>query len=273
MATMPSQHSYILSQFRARVVPPVNASTGWLASRLPKHKVERAPFRAILELHALDQRLPEFIDQLDSMRPHAAPAGCGVLALIVWRAPPDQYVSLYRYNVVNKQEQRRFEAFARDQPHYQASDLLYGTPYPLLLKTGSAAAQHSTRAIDRLRSAALSLLAHFDFVAPLERFDQLLGLLCRWLALPHCPCYRVSNVAATRAYERKMAVLADKLHDPELLAARQDDRILRNRSALQQLIGEVAWVDQQIYEWAVVSWMHRVAAAGLETTAAQATAC
>ena len=251
-------HAYILSQFEARILRRDGTlADGWFGSIQPSNVPLRIPLRAVLEIHATDWHMAHLIDSVDSMRPLAATSGCGALALMIWRSPTAQYVSLYKYDVVFKQEKRRFEEFAAANMHYQTMDLLRGTTYWQHYFTNKG--DGDTR-VGLLRTAALSYLAHFDLVAPLERFSDLLGQLCLWLALPYCPCYKVQNAERRRDYEQLIARHAQTRNDSGLLAASQDARILRNQTALKQLISEVAWVDEQIYDWVVVSFFHRTAA-------------
>ena len=127
---MAPRHAYILSRFEARILHGDDRlADGWLGSVAPSNISTRIPLRTILEIHATDDHLPELIAGLDSMRPLAATSGCGVLAVMLWREPVAQYISLYKYSVVYKREKRRFEDYARANAQYQASDLLRGTAY------------------------------------------------------------------------------------------------------------------------------------------------
>lgn len=241
-----------LSQFAARIKGRLTQQGGWAAA-----DGQRVPFRSIIETHALDSHLPSLINVLHAVRPAAVPSGCGILLMTIWRHPTQQYLSLYKYNVFYKRETRRFREFVSARPHEQATDLLRGVE-----RLGFSPLRHRKNAsTHQVYVEAVRMLADFDVVAPLEDFGILLGLLCRVMSLPRCPCYVVANEAGGRdeAVKKRLLQRANESGDGGLIWERQQ-QLWDDKHALHELIHNAAWVDFRIHEWSFINFAQRVQA-------------
>ena len=237
-----SQHAYILRRFGCRFAGNCSQTAGWQPQWVapqrtphPRFELSHLPWRAVLEVHAQDMHLSSMLRALaPSVRRSATMRGCQVLLIAVWRWPPQQYVSLYKYNMKTKRSERRtFVQFVREEANYQTRDLLRGGD-------GGGGAE-------RLERAAFRTLAQFDLLAPLELMSNLTLVLCKRLGLPSCPSLRTANEANDAQFAQTMARKAAIYNNPHLRIAAQQGNM--STDAAGKLVPDHAPIDMNIYRW------------------------
>ena len=151
----------------------------------------------------------------------------------------------------------------RANPNDQAKYLLY--------KLGSQ--NHSASEAD----AVVNLLRRIDIVATLDRFDDLVRLLCARLALPRCPCYKSRNSSPKATFAAMTTKLQREYNKSSLSPSAQflqmglsHDGVEKTggeksnlRRSLRAQVLEVAWIDERTYAWASTHFSTIIAAEGL----------
>ena len=122
-----------------------------------------------------------------------------------------------------------------------------------------------------------SLLRRIDIVATLDRFDDLVRLLCARLALPRCPCYKPQNSAPMAKFVQETTSLQRKYNKSNLSPSAQFEAMVLSRGhgatvggkeetrllKLHTQVREVAWLDEMLYTQASIDFSARIAAEGL----------
>ena len=150
-------------------------------------------------------------------------------------------------------------------PNDQSRDLLSG-----------AARRHRTLGASEADAVA-SLLRRIDIVATLDRFDDLVRLLCARLALPRCPCYKPQNSAPMAKFVQETTSLQREYNKSNLSPSAQFEAMVLSREhgatiggkeetrllKLHTQVREVAWLDEMLYTQASIDFSAIIAAEGL----------
>ena len=156
-----------------------------------------------------------------------------------------------------------FLNFTLQNPNSQANDLLLGLA-PMCWPPRAWGRQVPDYSLE---ASSLAALRRFDIVAPLERMDELVSMLCDELALPHCPCYPVKRVADPAAYERARATATGGRARPGARigddGGLQQELLQPGSKQLDALLRRTAWADWQMYQWARVAFEQRRLCAGV----------
>lgn len=131
-----------------------------------------------------------------------------------------------------------FEAWMRSNTHWQARDLLTGLP-------------HHAWSESRVAEKARGTLASLDLVAPMERMESLMRVLCLRLSLPRCPCYHVQNEHASSShYVNTFGVrthrIAKQTNDSRFLPEAQH-AAMHDVANIRATLRKVAWIDFELY--------------------------
>ena len=199
---------------------------------------------------------------------HQSPSPCMATSVTIVREPLSYYRSKYIFHVASFPWAMRGKAFLEwlhATPNDQSRDLLLG-----------AARRHQTLGASEADAVA-SLLRRIDIVATLDRFDDLVRLLCARLALPRCPCYKPQNSAPMAKFVQETTSLQREYNKSNLSPSAQFEAMVLSRGhgatvrgkketrllKLHTQVREVAWLDEMLYTQASIDFSARIAAEGL----------
>ena len=199
---------------------------------------------------------------------HQSPSPCMATSVTIVREPLSYYRSKYIFYVASFPWTMRGKAFLEwlhAKPNDQSRDLLLG-----------AARRHQTLGVSEADAVA-SLLRRIDIVATLDRFDDLVRLLCARLALPRCPCYKPQNSAPMAKFVQETTSLQREYNKSNLSPSAQFEAMVLSRGhgatvggkeetrllKLHTQVREVAWLDEMLYTQASIDFSAIIAAEGL----------
>ena len=198
---------------------------------------------------------------------HQSPSPCMATSVTIVREPLSYYRSKYIFHVASFPWAMRGKAFLEwlhAKPNDQSRDLLLG------------ASRGTDRQTSRVKLMA-SLLRRIDIVATLDRFDDLVRLLCARLALPRCPCYKPQNSAPMAKFVQETTSLQREYNKSNLSPSAQFEAMVLSRGhgatvggkeetrllKLHTQVREVAWLDEMLYTQASIDFSAIIAAEGL----------
>ena len=224
--------------------------------------------RIAVEIHGPSDHLPIwglYLSGIEELR--QSPSPCIATSVTIVREPLSYYRSKYMFYVANFPWTIRKKSFLEwldATPNDQSKDLLKDLGSPYFYNATDA-------------NTVASLLPRIDIVATLDRFDDLVHLLCVRLALPRCPCYKPQNPSPMTAFVRETTNLQRKHNKSDLSPSAQLRQMVLSREGVDKIGGEqsslldslraqvrkVAWIDESVYAWASAHFSTIIAAEGL----------
>ena len=202
-----------MAQFQRRFSGNLSQAEGWQHYRGWTSKTgepmaggeylgNRRAWRAMVEIHGSDTDLGSTIWRLQQAKQLHGPAlhGCGVTTLTLLRRPADYLRSKFLWYIINNYipSTTTFEDFGNGKGmNPQAVDLMRGFRFP---RRRECPTEECQRTLER---DARAVLAKLDIVAPTDRFNDLLRVLCDHLSLPRCPCAPRKRVIEDDARQRQ----------------------------------------------------------------------
>lgn len=224
--------------------------------------------RIAVEIHGRSDHLPIwglYLSGIEELR--QSPSPCIATSVTIVREPLSYYRSKYMFYVAYFRWTIRKKSFLEwldANPNDQTKDLLKDLGSPYFYNATDA-------------DTVASLLPRIDIVATLDRFDDLVHLLCARLALPRCPCYKPQNPSPMTAFVQETTKLQRKYNKTDLSPSAQFRQMALSREGVENIGGkesslldslraqvhEVAWIDERVYAWASTHFSTIIAAEGL----------
>ena len=224
--------------------------------------------RIAVEIHGRSDHLPIwglYLSGIEELR--QSPSPCIATSVTIVREPLSYYRSKYMFYVANFPWTIRKKSFLEwldATPNDQTKDLLKDLGSPYFYNATDA-------------DTVASLLPRIDIVATLDRFDDLVHLLCARLALPRCPCYKPQNPSPMTRFVQVTAYLQRKYNKSDLSPSTQFRQMALSREGVEKIGGKeatlldslraqvhkVAWIDERVYAWASTQFSTIIAAEGL----------
>ena len=224
--------------------------------------------RIAVEIHGRSDHLPIwglYLSGIEELR--QSPSPCIATSVTIVREPLSYYRSKYMFYVAYFPWTIRKKSFLEwldATPNDQTKDLLKDLGSPYFYNATDA-------------DTVASLLPRIDIVATLDRFDDLVHMLCARLALPRCPCYEPQNPSPMTAFVRETTKLQRKYNKSDLSPSTQFRQMVLSPEGVEKIRGKasslldslraqvhkVAWIDERVYAWASTQFSTIIAAEGL----------